>query len=186
MLNGNIRSWRLSWYVEIFMFKSKIPLWTKCFLRPQKKQPLLFYLFIFLNPLSTWRGEFAWMASVHSGARLNPVSTACYYNRALSMHKGPLLLELLMGPLGGECSAEFVSLATLPSYSFIFADTHTQFLSISPLKSRPSWPSLMPLIRLSITLEEIDDYLILITYKGESLFDVYCASALWLPIAFTL
>ena len=81
--------------------------------------------------------EFAWIALVHSGARLNPVSAACYYNGALSMHKGPLLLPLLMGPLGGECSTQFVSHATLPSYSFIFSrrtltHTHTHHTSPSP------------------------------------------------------
>lgn len=105
------------------------------------------------------------------------------------MHKGALLLKLLMGPLGGECSTQFVSLATLPSFSFIspHTQTHTYTLPLHlPLKSQPYWPSLMLLIRLSITLEEIDDYLILITYKGETLFDVFCVLALWLPIAFTL
>lgn len=95
------------------------------------------------------------------------------------MHKEPLLLKLLMGLIGGECSAQSVSLATLPSYFFIFLKhTHT-----SP---SPSYVSALLAFfdaanqALRHFRGDTDDYLILITDEGETLFDVLCV---FLPLA---
>lgn len=133
----------------------KIPPRTTCFQRPQREAACnLFESLEHSRGVGAGGGglEFAWIASVHSGARLNPVSTACYYNGALSMHKGPLLL------FNGTSRWRMQHSVCQPRHFtvlFLHRNTHTHTTPLHlPLKSRPCWPSLMPLIRLSIALEE--------------------------------
>lgn len=77
--------------------------------------------------------------------RLHPVSSACYYNRALTSHKRRApLAKGFNGPRGGECTTQSV----IPNQQALYLLTPPP----PPESPQPHPPILLPYLHLSISL----------------------------------